>query len=84
MTTTRRFLGPLLAAGAAAAIIAAPTAAAADNPRVSCIYSAGGNSQCESPGNAQLNAAPSYVPYVQQYPFIDGGGILFHHGRGHR
>jgi hypothetical protein len=79
-----RILGPLMAAGAAAAIIAAPTAAAADQPNLTCTYTGAGNSQCESPGNAQLNASPPYVPYVQQYPFIDGGGILFHHGGGHR
>lgn len=84
MTITRRILGPLMAAGAAAAIIAAPTASAADQPNLSCTYTGAGNSQCQSPGNAQLNASPPYVQYVQQYPFFDGGGILFHHGGGRR
>ena len=65
---------------------AAPAAsAAASDPHLACIYQGEGNSQCESPGNAQFTATPHDVPYPQQYPFLFGGPLLvFHHDGGHR
>jgi hypothetical protein len=76
-------VAPLLAAGAAAAIISAPAAMASDN-HLNCTYVSEGNSQCETPGNVQLSATPPVVSYPQQYPFLYGGGLIFHHGGGHR
>ena len=75
---------PFLLAGAAAvAIAAAPVAAAADNPHLQCTYQGDGNSQCESPGNAQLTASPPDVQYGPQYPYFFAGPILIHHVGGH-
>ena len=73
------YIAPLLAAGAAAvAIAAAPTAAAATQ---SCSYVGGGftDSQCQSPGNVQINDSP---PAVQN----SGGmyGPFFTYDRGGR
>ena len=87
MIITSRRLAPVALAGAAAlAIFAAPAAsAAASDPHLACIYQGEGNSQCESPGNAQFTATPHDVPYPQQYPFLFGGPLLvFHHHGGHR
>lgn len=49
------YITPLLVAGAAAAAIAAAPAAAADP--MSCV-SAGGSTQCQTPGNVQINTTP--------------------------
>ena len=56
------YITPLLVAGAAAAAIAAaPTAAAAATQ--SCSYVGGGftDSQCQTPGNVQINDSPPPV-----------------------
>jgi uncharacterized protein (DUF697 family) len=86
MSNTFRRFAPFVVAGAAAlAIAAAPAASAeASEPHLACVYQSEGNSQCESPGNAQLTATPQTVPNTQQYPFLFGGPLLvFHHGGGH-
>ena len=84
MKRSARRLAPLALAGAAvAAIAAAPVASAADDPHLQCTYQGGGNSQCESPGNAQLTASPPAVTYGPQYPILFGGPILIHHFGGH-
>jgi hypothetical protein len=89
-----KYLTPLLAAGAAAAAIAtapaalaAPTAAA--NPpqaQESCIDLSSG-SQCQSPGNVQINDSPAgpIYPYYGDYPFYGGyyGGYHGGYGGGH-
>jgi hypothetical protein len=83
MKRSARRLAPFVLAGAAAvAIAAAPVASAADDPHLQCTYQGDGNSQCESPGNAQLTASP---PDVQSgpYPFLFGGPVLIHHLGGH-
>jgi hypothetical protein len=85
------YLTPLLAAGAAAvAIAAAPTAAAATAVRAplmaasqqSC-SSVGAGSECQTPGNVQINDAPPAVangyfgggayPGPYPVPFDEGG-----------
>jgi hypothetical protein len=86
------YMTPLLAAGAAAAAIAtapvalaAPTGAA--NPaqaQENCI-DLGTDTQCQSPGNAQINDTPAYPQYPYFYPYY--GGIFvpdhgFHGGFG--
>jgi hypothetical protein len=71
------YIASLLAAGAAAvAIAAAPIAAAAPpdpgNPspvQQSCIDLGGKQSQCQAPGNVQINDAP---PQVDYYPYAGG------------
>jgi hypothetical protein len=99
MGTRLNYLAPLLAAGAAAvAIVAAPTAvaapAAAANPpqaQETCIDLNSG-SQCQSPGNVQLNDSPTgpIYPYYGDYPFYGGyyggyhgGGYGGYHGGGY-
>ena len=86
MRVKSSYLTPLLAAGAVAvAISAAPTAAAASAPlQQSCTESASG-SECESPGNVQINDTPppmSFDPYGAD-PFLLGGpGYGGFHGGG--
>lgn len=76
------FLAPLLAAGAAAVVAAAPIAAAAPD----CTYAGRGDSVCQSPGNAQIVAAPPRVDYQPWGPYPYGGNLIVlgghpHHGR---
>ena len=89
------YITPLLAAGAAAAAIAtapmafaAPTGAA--NPpqaQEGCI-DLGTDTQCQSPGNVQINDTPGYPQYPYfPYPYYGGdfdGGFHggFHGGFG--
>jgi hypothetical protein len=74
----------LSTAAAAAAIVAAPTAAAAAaSPSQSC-GETGAGTECQSPGNVQIDDAP---PPVGFYPyggdaFLLGGGGGFGGGRG--
>jgi hypothetical protein len=72
------YFAPLLAAGAAAvAIAAAPIAMAAptapsDPAQVqqSCANLGGSQSECQTPGNVQVNDAP---PQVDYFPYAGGG-----------
>jgi hypothetical protein len=73
-----RYVAPLLATGAVAvAIAAAPLAAAAptapsDPTQVqqSCSNLGGTQSECQAPGNVQVNDAP---PQVDYFPYAGGG-----------
>jgi hypothetical protein len=73
-----RYVAPLLATGAVAvAIAAAPLAAAAptapsDPTQVqqSCANLGGTQSECQAPGNVQVNDAP---PQVDYFPYAGGG-----------
>jgi hypothetical protein len=69
------------AAAAAVAIAAAPTAAAAPTG-LTCTYIGSETTQCQSPGNVQINSDHN-VQYPDQYPFY-GNVLLFHHGGSHR
>jgi hypothetical protein len=65
----------LAAAGAVVAVLAAPTAAADDNNQ-SCTDVAN-TTECSSPGNVQINAAPPVVEEPFTLPYWDeayGGG----------
>jgi hypothetical protein len=72
------YIAPLLAVGAAAvAIAAAPIAAAAPTApgatapaQQSCANLGGTQSECQTPGNVQLNDAP---PQVDFFPYAGGG-----------
>jgi hypothetical protein len=79
MSVKIRALAPLLTFGAAAAVLAAPVASAADEPHLVCTYASEGNSQCETPGNAQLTASPPPVQYPSMYPFLYGNVVVLHH-----
>jgi hypothetical protein len=75
MRKTLRHLYPLIAAaGAAAAFVAAP-AAIADTTLPSCTNTGGAEAlggsttECETPGNVQINATPAEPTYV--YPWDD-------------
>jgi len=65
------YITSLLAAGAAAAAIgAAPIAAAAPAPAPpSCDSLGGTQTECQSPGNAQVYDAP---PQVDYFPYAGG------------
>jgi hypothetical protein len=86
-----KYLTPLLAAGAAAAAIAAAPAAlaaptgAANPPQAqeSCIDLNSG-SQCQSPGNVQINDSPvgPIYPCYGDYPFYGGFYGDYHGGYG--
>jgi hypothetical protein len=75
------YLAPLLAAGAAAvAIAAAPIAAAAPAPvQQSCTQTVSG-SECQSPGNVEINDSP---PAVSFYPYGNMPFLLGGYGGGH-
>jgi hypothetical protein len=84
------YIAPLFAAGAAAvAIAAAPIAAAAPTPGAaitqSCSGSASGT-ECQSPGNVQLDDSPpgvGYYPYGGDAFLLGGyGGYGYHGGFG--
>ncbi|MDT5007130.1 MAG: hypothetical protein QOJ24_4306 [Mycobacterium sp.] len=72
------YLAPLLAAGAAAvAFAAAPIAAAAPTAQnhssenqQTCADLGGTQSECQAPGNVQINDAP---PQVDYFPYAGGG-----------
>ena len=69
------------AAAAAVAIAAAPVAAAAPTG-LTCTNTGAETTQCQSPGNVQINSDHE-VQYPDQYPFY-GTVLLFHHGGNHR
>jgi hypothetical protein len=86
MTIKLRYITPLAAAGAAAAIAAAPMALADSSTTAqSCNYINGNlDTQCQSPGNTQINDSLPFVPYTPQYPYFEGGYGGGHMGGGHR
>jgi hypothetical protein len=73
-----RYVAPLLAMGAVAvAVAAAPLAAAAPTAssgptqvQQSCTNLGGTQSECQAPGNVQVNDAP---PQVDYFPYAGGG-----------
>lgn len=77
-----RSIFTLAAAGAAAAAVAlAPMASAAPTGQT-CTYVGAQTTQCQSPGNVQINSDQP-VTYPFAYPFY-GNTLLFHHGGPHR
>ena len=82
-----RYFPPLVMAAAAAAIGLAPVAAAAPTPtQQTCTNLGNSTTQCQMPGNVQINDSPP-VQYAPQYPFFGygmyGNGLIFHHGGPH-
>ena len=96
MKTRTRYITTLLAAGttllaavgAAVAVVAAPTALADTTTAASCDTTNAG-SECQTPGNFQIDNSP---PAIGFYPYgglgmdlgIVGSGGGFHGGGGHR
>ena len=75
------YITTLLATGAAAfAIAAAPTALADTTTGMSC-DSTNAGSECQTPGNVQIDDAPPPVAYS---PYGDMGLLLGVGGGGHR
>lgn len=74
MTMTRRFIAPLFAAGAAAISIAVAPVALADSTTTqqACTFTTQTDTQCQSPGNVQLNDSPGFIQYGPQYPYWEG------------
>lgn len=75
-------ISALVAAGAASAAIAIAPAASAAPTGQTCTYVGSQTTQCQSPGNVQINSDHE-VTYPYQFPFY-GNGLLFHHGGHHR
>ncbi|HET6735873.1 hypothetical protein [Mycobacterium sp.] len=77
-----RYISPLVMGVAAAAIALAPAASAEPTGFAqTCTDLGASNTQCQTPGNVQINDSPQ-VQYAPQYPFY-GNLLIFHHG-GHR
>ena len=83
MTLTRRFIVPLFAAGAAAVSIAVAPAALAESSTTqqACTFTTQSDTECQSPGNVQLNDSPGFIQYGPQYPYWEGD---FYGGYSHR
>ena len=77
-----RSISALVAAGAASAAIAVAPAASAAQTGQTCTYVGAQTTQCQSPGNVQINSDQP-VTYPYQFPFY-GNVLLFHHGGHHR
>jgi hypothetical protein len=77
-----RYISALAAAGAASAAIAIAPAASAAPIGQTCTYVGAQTTQCQSPGNVQINSDRE-VTYPDQFPFY-GNVLLFHHGGHHR
>ena len=77
-----RSLSALIVAGAASAAIAIAPAASAAPTGQTCTYVGSQTTQCQSPGNVQINSDQE-VTYPYQFPFY-GNVLLFHHGGNHR
>jgi hypothetical protein len=75
------YITTLLTAGAAVTAIAAAPPATADPAPVeqSCTYLGVSQTQCQAPGNVQINDNPVYDQDTSQYPYWEGD--VFHHGR---
>jgi hypothetical protein len=71
----------LLAAAAGTAIWAAPAALAQSDDQPSCTDVAGSETECQSPGNVEINASPP-VEYAPQYPYWEGDSIIDEHDGG--
>jgi hypothetical protein len=88
MRVKLNYLIPLLATGAAAvAVAAAPIAAAAPGPLQQSCTQIGADSECQSPGNVQINDSPppvnNFDPYGGEGFLLGGfGGGGFHGGGG--
>jgi len=78
------YLTPVLVAGAAAvAITAAPIAAAAPTPMQQSCVNSGAGTECQSPGNVEINDSPppvSYDPYGYDGFLLGGYGYGGFHG----
>ena len=91
MAPKLRLIAPVLAVGAAASIALAPIASAADTttPQTTCTDVSGTDTECQSPGNVQIDDSPP-VEFTPQYPYWEGdyfggyGHDGFHGGGGHR
>ena len=91
MRINRNHIASILATGAASvAIAAAPTASAAPIAGAqSCSVVGNGGTECQSPGNVQINDSPppveNFDPYGPFFLGLGGGyGGGFHGGGGHR
>jgi hypothetical protein len=67
------YLAPLLTAGVMGAVLAPPAGAAPE-----CTYTTPTTTQCERPGNAQINTSPPYNNnnYPFGWPYWGWGGGL--------
>ncbi|WP_123024936.1 hypothetical protein [Mycolicibacterium stellerae] len=76
-------ISALVAAGAASAAIGLASPAAAAQTGQTCTYVGAQTTQCQSPGNVQINSDQP-VTYPYQFPYLYGNALLFHHGGHHR
>jgi hypothetical protein len=81
----RLVAAPVAAAGIIGGAALGFSAVANASTPPACAYT-GGATQCQTPGNVQINTQPGITALYaaqQQYPFFGygyGGGLLFHHG----
>ncbi|BBX31365.1 hypothetical protein MMAG44476_33022 [Mycolicibacterium mageritense DSM 44476 = CIP 104973] len=82
MRITPRHFAPLLAAGAGAiAIAVAPVAAAAPPVAQQACSSFGDGTECQSPGNVQINDSTP-PDFEAQYPYFSLFGLGGNYGHG--
>jgi hypothetical protein len=75
MRTKRRCI-PLFVAAAAAAIWGAPPALAVPDDRVVCNSVNGAATECQTPGNVEINAGPPAVEYAPPNPYWVGDSVI--------
>lgn len=75
------YITTLLAVGVAATAIAASPTAMADPAAVaqSCIYLGVSETQCQTPGNVQINDNPAYGQGTAQYPYWESDSFRRRH-----
>jgi hypothetical protein len=86
MRTKLCSLAVLIAPAAGAAIWLAPIAMAQNGDEPSCT-TMGTDTECQSPGNVQINDSPAVLDPEPQYPYWEGGDLAGsddHGGPGHR
>ena len=86
MRTKLWSIAALIAPAAGAAIWAAPIAVAQTGDEPSC-STTGSDTECQSPGNVEINDSPAVLDPEPQYPYWEGddlAGSDNHGGSGHR
>jgi hypothetical protein len=70
----KKYISGLVATAAIAVALAAPAAAAP-----TCLHLGPSATQCQTPGNVQINDAPPRVQYQPQFPYLGLPGVHRHH-----
>jgi hypothetical protein len=76
MLITRRSIPLFVAAAAALPIWASPAAVALPDDRVSCGSIDGAATECQTPGDVEINAGPPAVDYSPANPYWVGDSVI--------